>query len=91
MMAEKSMVSKGEPRRPGREPLMHKMRTREIRTRKPVPAETHAAAHGAEMRPSTHTAGMHASAHTAGMHTPSHTTAMHATSHATAATASLYR
>jgi hypothetical protein len=82
MMAEKSMVSKGEPRRPGREPLMHKMRTREIRSREPVPAETHAAAHGAEMRPS---------AHTASMHTPSHTTAMHATSHATAATASLYR
>jgi hypothetical protein len=89
-MVEKSMVSKSEPRRPGWEPLMHKMGTREIRTREPVPAETHAAAHGAEMRPSAHTAGMHTPSHTAAVHAPAHTTAM-ATSHATAATASQYR
>jgi len=44
IMAEKPMVSEAEPRKPRREPSMHKMRTRE-----PAPAEAHAAAHGAEM------------------------------------------
>jgi hypothetical protein len=59
-MAEKSTVSKSEPRKPGREPRMHKMRPRE-----PAPAEAHAAAHCPEMRPSTHTTGMHAPSHAA--------------------------
>jgi hypothetical protein len=56
IMAEKSTVSKSEPRKPGREPRMHKMCTRE-----PAPAEVHA--HCAEMRPSAHTTGMHAPSH----------------------------
>jgi hypothetical protein len=56
MMAEKSTVSKGEPRMPGREPGMRKMRTRE-----PAPAEARAA----EMRPSAHSTDMHAPSHAA--------------------------
>jgi hypothetical protein len=67
-MAEKPMVSEAEPRKPRREPSMHKMRTRE-----PAPAEAHAAAHGAEMHSSGHTAGMHAPSHAATMHTTSAT------------------
>jgi hypothetical protein len=38
IMAEKPVVSEAEPRKPRREPSMHKMRTRE-----PAPAEAHAA------------------------------------------------
>jgi hypothetical protein len=64
IMAEKPMVSEAEPRKPRREPSMHKMRTRE-----PAPAEVHAAARGAEMHSSGHTAGMHAPSHAATMHT----------------------
>jgi hypothetical protein len=70
IMAEKPMVPEAEPRKPRREPSMHKMRTRE-----PAPAEAHAAAHGAEMHSSGYTAGMHAPSHAATMHTTSATAA----------------
>jgi hypothetical protein len=68
IMAEKPVVSEAEPRKPRREPSMHKMRTRE-----PAPAEAHAAARGAEMHSSGNTAGMHAPSHAATMHTTSAT------------------
>jgi hypothetical protein len=71
IMAEKPMVPEAGPRKPGREPGMRKMRTRE-----PAPAEAHAAAH---------TAGMHTASHAATMHAPSHAATMPTSAASTAA------